>query len=154
MREIIDAVGFFQEIRKQLRFGEFSRLPLRLERFEVMGNSAECDWWMRPPDPWDIDLPARLREEHMTQQALRDALKIRELIFRAFPQVQRAELKMRRQSEGNVSELMMTGTVLRETEVLPRVASVVMRAKLYGFRFSLEDGVLERMGSSGVHASC
>jgi hypothetical protein len=158
MKEILDAVGFFHEIRKQLRFGEFSRLPLRVLRFEVKGDAAECDWFMRPPDPWDVHLPTQLQEEHLTQQSLRDALKIRELIFRAFPQVERAELRMYRQAIGEPAadgaELMMTGTVLRETEVLARVASVVMRAKLYGFRFSLDGGALERVGSNGVHASC
>jgi hypothetical protein len=154
MKEILGAIGFFQAIRNQMRCGEFSRLPIHLERFEIKAASAECDWFMRPPDPWDVDLPTRQREEHMTQQALSDGLKIRELIFRGFPQVQRAELKVYRECDDTVNELMMTGTVLRETEVLPRVASLVMRAKLYGFRFSLDGGVLERMGSSGVHASC
>jgi hypothetical protein len=154
MKEILGAIGFFQAIGYQMRFGEFSRLPIRLERFSIAGDSAECDWFMRPPDPWDIPLPRRQREEHLTQQALLDGLSIRELIFRGFPQVQRAELKVYRKCEDGVHELMMTGTVQRETEVLPRVASLVMRAKLYGFRFSLDGGALERMGSSGIHASC
>ena len=155
MREILGAIEFFQAVRNQMRFGEFSRLPIRLERFAIKADSAECDWFMRPPDPWDVHLPARQREEHLTQQALHDGLKIRELIFRGFPQVQRAELKVYRKSQSEAThELVMTGTVLRETEVLPRVASLVMRAKLYGFRFSLDGGSLERMGSSGVHASC
>ena len=156
MREILGTIGFFQAIRNQMRFGEFSRLPIRLQRFEIKADSAECDWFMRPPDPWDVHLPTRQRGEHLTQQALLDGLKIRELIFRGFPQVQRAELKVYREcdSEAAIHELVMTGAVLRETEVLPRVASLVMRAKLYGFRFSLDGGVLERMGSSGVHASC
>jgi hypothetical protein len=154
MREILGTIGFFQTIRNQMRFGEFSRLPIRLRRFEVKADSAECDWFMRPPDLWDVHLPGRVREEHLTQQALRDGLKIRELIFRGFPQVHRAELKVYRESDDANHELMMTGTVLRETEVLPRVASLVMRAKLYGFRFSLDGGVLERMGSNGVHAGC
>lgn len=154
MKEILGSIGFFQAIGNQMRFGEFSRLPIRLQRFAITGEIAECDWFMRPPDPWDIPLPRRQREEHLTQQALLDGLKIRELIFRGFPQVQRAELKVFREFEEGAPELMMTGTVQRETEVLPRVASLVMRAKLYGFRFSLDGGVLERMGSSGLHASC
>ncbi|HEY4380911.1 MAG TPA: hypothetical protein VGN01_11235 [Acidobacteriaceae bacterium] len=154
MNEILGAIGFFQAIRNQMRFGEFSRLPIRLQRFAITADTAECDWYMRPPDPWDSSLPQQQREAHLTQQALLDGLKIRELIFRGFPQVQRAELQVFRECEDGVHELMMTGTVLRETEVLPRVASLVMRAKLYGFRFSLDGGVLERMGSSGIHASC
>ena len=154
MKEILGAISFFQAIRFQMRFGEFSRLPIHLERFEIKADSAGCDWFMRPPDPWDIHLPARQREEHLTQQALRDGLSIRELIFRGFPQVQRAELKVYRECEAGEHELVMTGLVHRETEVLPRVASLVMRAKLYGFRFSLDGGVLERMGSTGIHAGC
>ena len=154
MREILDTIGFFQAIRNQMRFGEFSRLPVRVRRFVVKDDSAECDWFMRPPDPWDVDLSPRVREEHLTQQVLLDGLKIRELIFRGFPQVQHAELKVFRESQDANHELVMTGKVLRDTEVLPRVASLVMRAKLHGFRFSLDGGVLERKGSNGFHASC
>jgi hypothetical protein len=154
MNVILETMEFFRDVRKQMRSGEFSRLPIRLQRFEVTSDRAECSWFMRPSDPWDVHLPAQLQKEHMTQQALQDALKIRELIFRGFTGVQHAELRMYRESEDNGHELMMTGTVLRETEVLPRVASVVMRAKLYGFRFSLDGGVLERVRSSGIHASC
>ncbi len=111
---------------------------------------------MRPPDPWDIHLPPRVRQEHITLQALRDALRMRELIFRAFPRVQFAELRAFRESEkkGEEPTLMMTGSVQRETEVSPRVVSVVMQAKLFGFRFSLEGGALESLGPGGVHVSC
>ena len=150
MKEILDTIGFFQSIRNQMRFGEFSRLPIRLQRFEVKGDSAECDWFMRPPDPWDTQLSVRVRGENLTQQALRDGLKIRELIFRGFPHVQRAELKAYREFEEASCELMMTATTPRDIEVLPRVASLVMRAKLYGFRFSLDGGVLERLGSNAA----
>lgn len=154
MKEILGAIAFYQAIRYQMRFGEFSRLPICLERFAINADFAACDWFMRPPDPWDAHLPARQREEHLTEQALHDGLSIRELIFRGFPQVQRAELKVYRKCEDGDHELVMTGLVHRETEVLPRVASLVMRAKLYGFRFSLDGGALERMGSTGVHAGC
>ncbi len=154
MKDIFNAVGFFQEIRRHMRCGELSRLPLRLWRFEVVNDSVECDWFMRPSDPWDIQLPSRVREERVTLQALNDALKMRELIFRAFPTVKRADLRVFSEPSGESSALMMTGTVHREYEVLPRVISIVMRAKLYGFRFSLDGGVLERIGSSELHASC
>jgi hypothetical protein len=48
--------------------------------------------------------------------------------------------------------LMMTGSLERADEVLPRVASVAMQAKLCGFRFTLAEGVLESMSSNS--ASC
>jgi hypothetical protein len=143
----------FQTIRRHLKQGEYSRMPLQLRRCQVLFDAAECDWLMRPSDPWDIHLPPRVQQEHITLQALLDALKMRELIFRAFPRVQVAELKMYRESEGEEPVLMMAGSVQRETEVSPRVVSLVMRAKLFGFRFFLESGALEKM-PGGMHVSC
>jgi hypothetical protein len=145
MKLILDTIEFLHFIRNQIRFGEFSRLPIRLHRFEVTCESAECEWFMRPPDPWDVHLSERLQQEHVTAQALLDALKIRELIFRGFPEVQRAGLRMYREIERAEPELMMTGDVEREDRDLGSVASPAMRARLYGFRFSLEGGVLERI---------
>jgi hypothetical protein len=143
MRLILDSIEFFHSVRSQMRFGEFSRLPIRLHRFEVADDTAGCEWFMRPPDPWDVHLSPRLQQEHVTQQALLDAMKIRELIFRGFPDVQRAGLRMYRQQEGAAPELLMTGDVEREIHGLRRVASLVMRARLCGFRFSLAGGILE-----------
>jgi hypothetical protein len=144
MKELLQAFGFFSEMRKQMRFGEFSRMAMRLRRFEIAGDFAECEWFMRPADPWDTHLPPRLQEEHLTHQALQDALKTRELIFRAFPQVNRAMLRMYR-SDAPELELMMVGEVERSTSKLREVASLVMRARLHGFRFSLRSGALERL---------
>jgi hypothetical protein len=145
MKLILDTIEFFHSMRNQMRFGEFSRLPIRLHRFEVTYDSAECDWFMRPPDPWDVHLPPNLQQEHITSQALLDALKIRELIFRGFPQVQQAGLRMYREQEGATPELMMIGEVERKDHDQSSVASPAMRARLYGFRFSLTGGVLERI---------
>jgi hypothetical protein len=145
MRPILDAIEFFHAARSQMRFGEFSRLPIRVSRFEITDDSAECDWFMRQPDPWDRHLTPRRQQEHLTEQALLDALKIRELIFRGFRHVKSAGLRMYREQEGADPELMMVGDVERETHGLRDVASLVMRAKLYGFRFSLTGGVLERI---------
>ena len=130
MRPILDSIEFFHALRSQMRFGEFSRLPIHVHRFEICDDSAECDWFMRPPDPWDSHLSPRKQQEHLTEQALRDALKIRELIFRGFRQVRCAGLRMYRQQEGADPELMMVGDVERETHGLHDVASLVMRAKL------------------------
>lgn len=145
MKPLLDTIEFLHAMRSQMRFGEFSRLPIKVHRFQVQGSSAECDWFMRPPDPWHVHLSQRLQQEHRTQQALHDALKIRELIFRGFPQVDRAGLRMYRALEGAEPELMLIGEVERETGGLGRVASLVLRAQLYGFRFSLTGGALERI---------
>jgi hypothetical protein len=145
MRPILDTIEFFHALRSQMRFGEFSRLPIRVRRFEITDESAECEWLMRPPDPWDRHLSPRRQQEHLTEQALLDALKIRELIFRGFRHVRCAGLRMYREQEAGDPELMMVGDVERETHGLHEVASLVMRARLYGFRFSLTSGVLERI---------
>jgi hypothetical protein len=147
MKPILDTIEFFHALHTQMRFGEFSRLPIRVHRFEVVEDSAECEWLMRPPDPWDVHLPTWRQQEHCTEQSLRDALKIRELIFSGFPQVVRAGLRMYREVEGSSPELMLLGDVERDARDIRSVASLAMRARLYGFRFSLAGGALEQMGS-------
>lgn len=126
-----------------MRYGDLSRNPLQLLRLEWKEGWAECDWLMRTADPWDSDLPVRLVEEHETLQALRDALGLRNLIFESFPGLNRAELRMFRAKGIQHPELMMIGSLERSDEVLSRVASVAMQAKLCGFRFSLAEGVLK-----------
>jgi hypothetical protein len=41
--------------------------------------------------------------------------------------------------------LIVTGRVTRERETGTEVASIAMRAKLLGFQFLMEDGVLENL---------
>ncbi|HUX45855.1 MAG TPA: hypothetical protein VMV57_13985 [Terracidiphilus sp.] len=139
-------------MRRKLRFGEFSREPLQLLRLEWKVELLECDWLMRPADPFDSELPRHLVDEHQTQQALRDALSLRDVVFKSFPGVNTAELRMFRTGADERPELMMTGSVNRTNEALARVPSVAMRARLCGFNFNLAQGVLERM--SPVSAAC
>lgn len=145
MNELLDAMEFLGTARRRMRFGAFSREPLKLLRLEWKEDLVECDWLMRPPDPWDKFLPLTLVEKHQTLQALRDALKLRDIVFKAFPKVTKADLSMFRIDSDQRHELMMTGTVTRSNEVLQRVPSVAMRAKLCGFRFTLDQGVLESL---------
>jgi len=145
MNELLNAMDFLKKARRRMRFGTYSRTPLNLLRVEWKDDQVECDWIMRPADPWDKFLPPALVEEHQTHQALRDALNLRDIVFKAFPSVTRADLRMFRVYADFRHELMMTGTVTRSNEVLQRVPSVAMRAKLCGFRFTLAQGVLESM---------
>jgi len=147
MMSIREAANLVHGARKKLRTGEFSREPLKLLRLEWMPECVECDWLMRPADPWDADLPPRVAREHQTLQALRDALDLRRMIFNSFSSVMTAELRMYRDTGEDELELMMTGSVSRTNEVLERVASIVMRARLCGFHFTLASGVLQ--GPSG-----
>ena len=145
MRVLFDTADFLRRARRRMRYGDLSRNPLQLLRLEWKEGWAECDWLMRPADPWDSEFPAHLVEEHETLQALRDALSLRNLIFESFAGMNRAELRMFRAKGNHQPELMMTGSLQRSDEVLPRVGSIAMQAKLCGFRFSLAEGVLESM---------
>ena len=148
MNELLDAMEFLSKTRGKLRFGKFSREPFNLLRLEWKETMVECDWLMRAPDTWDSFVPKSVSDQHVSIQALRDALSLREMVFRAFPRIDYAHLSMFRSAHDDSLELMMTGTVKRSDESLPRVPSVVMRAKLCGFRFTLAQGVLESLQSA------
>src|SRR6266700_3384333 len=138
---------FSRAMNREMRFGELSRAPLLLLRLEWRGDFAECDWMARPPDEWDRDLPRQLSDENASEQALRDAIAIRELLFNALPGVDTASLRVFRQSDGGARDLIITGTVTRGEEVPGNVHSTVMRAKLLGFQFWFQDGILEALRS-------
>lgn len=145
MSVLLETSNFVGLARKKMRFGELSREPLTLLRLEWKDDSVECDWLMRPNDPWDSYLPLHLARENQSLQALRDALDLRESIFRSFSAVESACLRMFRAYQDGQLELVMTGNVSRTHEVLHRVTSVAMRAKLCGFNFTLEQGDLKNM---------
>ncbi len=149
MKTLLDAADFLRRARRKMRYGEFSREPLELLRLEWKGNALECDWLMRPADRWDVDLPARVIEENQTLQALRDALRLRNIVFESFPRVDNAELRMFRVGADDLPELVMSGSVVRTNEVFERVASIAMRARMCGFRFTQSDGSLQRMTPMG-----
>ncbi|MGA7343216.1 MAG: hypothetical protein WBE72_17920 [Terracidiphilus sp.] len=142
MRVLTEVAKFLRRARRQMRSGELSREPLQLLRVEWKGDLLECDWLMRPVDPWDKYLPPELATENQTLQALRDALTLRATIFRSFPAVSLAHLRMFRAAKNHQLELMMTGSVNRWDEEFHRVPSVTMRAKMCGFRFTVAEGAI------------
>ena len=145
MRALTEIAKFLRRTQRHLRSGELSREPLQLLRVEWKGDLLECDWLMRPADPWDKYLPSELAMENRTLQALRDALMLRAIIFRSFPAVGIAQLRMFRAGKNHQLELVMTGSVNRWDEELHRVPSVMMRARMCGFRFTMADGGMGRM---------
>jgi hypothetical protein len=141
-------IGYFvRTLGIQLRFGQLSRAPLRLLRLELRGDVAECDWMARPADLWDGDLPHSVGDRHASEQALEDAVAVRDLIFRALPGVDSAVLRVYRESAGTGPELIIAGMVAREQSAARSIRSLAMRAKLCGLRFWLEDGILEALRS-------
>ena len=145
MRMLIDIARFLRRARRQLRSGELSREPLELLRLEWKDDVVECDWLMRPADAWDKYVPPHLAKENQTLQALRDALKLRAIIFRSFPAVGFAHLRMFRIERDHQLELVMTGSVTRWDEEFYRVPSVMMRAKMCGFRFTVAEGAIREL---------
>jgi hypothetical protein len=145
--QLYDIGYFIRTLGVQLRFGHLSRAPLKLLRLELRGDAVECDWMARPADPWDADLPHPVGDCHASAQALEDAIAVRDLIFCALPGVNSAALLVYRGSDGTAPELIIEGAVARELSASRSVRSLVMRAKLCGLRFWLEDGILEALRS-------
>jgi len=136
---------FVRSLRREMRFGQLSRAPLRLLRLELLEKTVVCDWVARPPDTWDASLQQPVRDRNESQQALADAISIRDLIFHALPQLDLAVLRAFRQSAREPPELIIAGSICRDDPGIHQQASLVMQAKLSGFRFSLQDGRLQSM---------
>ena len=139
---------FLCRLRVQLRYGELSRASLRLLRIEVVEGNVECDWLARPPDPFDAGVSQKVRERHFSLQTLRDAIDVRSLMFSVFPNVESARLRIFREIDDK-RELIVTGLVQRNDNSSRWVHSLVMRAKVLGFRFRLEDEVLYALPGGG-----
>jgi len=141
MKAAYEVAEFLWKLRMRLRFGELSRAPLQLLRFEMTAGRATCEWLSRDADPFDANLAAATRDGNATLQALLDAIALRHMLFSSIPEVREARFRVYRQLESHTRELIITGLVSKD-DTPPQVGSLVMRAKLYGFHFSIQEGVL------------
>ncbi len=142
MRTILELGDFVRQLRSRMKHGELSRAPLGLLRIEVRGDQAECDWLARVPHAWDSRLPRNRGAQLASEQALRDAIGVSHLLFDSLPEVHEAQFRAFRQSAREPPDLVITGKLRREAPAVLRVPSLAMRAKLHGFHFWLDDGVL------------
>lgn len=150
MNPFWEIADFIRGMRRELRFGDLSRAPLRLLRLELSGKSVSCDWLARPGDIFDESLDWRQRERNVSEQALCDAIRVRDLVFETLPQVEGAVLRGFRSSEAREPpELIISGVAVREAPHTFRVSSLVMRAKLCGFQFEIKDGILQALKTKG-----
>jgi len=146
MNPFWEVADFVRGLRREMRFGELSRAPLRLLRLELRGDSVACDWIGRPADVWDAGLQRDQRERNVSEQALRDAIRVRDLVFDSLPRMERAVLRAFRSSGAREPpELIISGVAMREAPPVFRVSSLVMRAKLHGFHFEIKDGILQAL---------
>src|SRR5713101_2028181 len=125
-------------------------MPFHLLRLELRQATAVCEWMARVNDPWDRDSPVAAQEQNQALQALQDAMTMREFLFATLPEVSSASFRVYRPAAGEPPELIIAGTVTREDEPLPKIRSLVMRAKLCGLRFSLSDGVFEALNTQAL----
>ncbi len=132
---------FLKRFRSKLRVGEHSRSPLELLSFHLDQGAIWCDWVAREADPWDASLPTRLGLRHASLQALKDAIDTRALLFESVPTVDFAYVRAYRRSRNSL-ELIVSGSLRRNSDTFRTTRSLAMRAKLLGFRFHLEDEVL------------
>ncbi len=102
----------------------------------------ECDWIARSADEWEGTLPRHAREQKASVEALQDAMKLRDMLFGLLPGIRQAVLRVFRQSAREPPRLIIAGTVTTQLPAVKKVKSPVMRAKLYGFKFWMDDGVL------------
>lgn len=139
-----EVADFVRRLRREMRFGELSRAPLRLLRLELSGENLACDWMARPADIWDVDLRPPVKNRNESLQALADAIAVRDLAFDTLPDLQMAILRAFRPSAAREPpELIIVGSIHRHDPEVYERASLVMRAKLSGFHFCLEGERLE-----------
>lgn len=146
MTGVLHVAEFLRRASFELRFGEWSRVPLKLQRIEVRETEAWCDWLARPNDEWDSYIPQHASAKNFTRQTLEDAIKVRSMLFSVLREVQTAELQAFRTLPGDCRELVLTGTVFRDDKLPMRDTSLTMQAKLLGFHFTVADGSLIRLG--------
>jgi hypothetical protein len=147
MRALWKFADFVRGMRREMRFGEFSRAPLGLLSLELRGDSAKCEWLARPADVWDAQLSPPARDRNVTEQALQDAVAVRDLLFSALPDLVTANLRVYRHADP--PELIIAGTVMRDNPALNGIRSVAMRVKLCGLQFRVQDGRLEPLLREG-----
>ena len=141
---VYEVSRWIKRLRARMSVGTLSRAPLEILRIELLVSNKRisCDWLIRPLDEWDDFQPAATRAKLQSQQALRDALAMRKLLFRLFPEARTTEICAYRVGAGGEHELVLAGTVQRGDDVPRSVASLTMRAHLSGFRFVMVDGAL------------
>jgi hypothetical protein len=70
------------------------------------------------------------------------------MLFSSIPEIREAKFRVYRRLESQKCALIITGLVSKDDSP-PQVGSLVMRAKLYGLHFSIQEGVLAPLQTGG-----
>ncbi len=138
---------FLRRFRTRSSADDHSRAPLKLVRFHLDQGTIWCDWVARDPDPWDSILPERIGRKHASLQALKDAIDTRALLFASVQEVDYAQIRVYRRTGEQSLETIIFGSLRRQSGGFRHIHSLVMRAKLLGFRFTLEDEILNPLST-------
>jgi hypothetical protein len=149
VKHLYRASEFVRGLRIRMRFGQLSRAPLGLLRLQMVDNVMECEWIARSPDPWDADLSRGVQQRHASIQTLRDAIDVRALLFSLMPQMETLYLRTYRRRSDDERELIIEGCAHRNDHAARNVHSLVMRAKILGFRFDIEGNALRNIAAAG-----
>jgi hypothetical protein len=111
----------------------------------MIDEMVECDWLARFSDVWDAHLVRSIQHRHASLQALRDAIDVRNLIFDLMPHVESVSLRVFREASHYKREMIVTGSSQRNDHTSRDLHTLVMRAKVLGFRFDLEGDQLRAL---------
>ena len=143
-KQLCDAGLFLRQLRMQLRFGELTRRLFGFFIFKFTDSIAECDWVARQQDPWDA---VSIRRHWSTPRFATGIKGCDRHPLVALCHSAGYRLWLVCASIANSShprEVIIIGDVRRRDSTFRSVHSIAMRAKLIGFRFSMEDGMLCR----------
>ena len=114
------------------------QIPMDILRLEVMPayERVNCDLVMRRIGLRDPASVVGTRAKLQTQQTLLDVLALRRLIFRNFPDVTTARLRIFRPSAGGSRELVLIGDLQSNVGDMARGARRRFRLRCAGFPLS------------------
>ena len=152
MKDLWEVGEFVRKIRARMRFGELSRAPLRLLRLELRAIRRDAIGWRVRLMCGQVRCLGIFGIATLRCRRFRMRWLCARCFSRPCSDVQSADFRAFRQEAREPPRLVIYGTVTREMPAVPRVTSPVMRAKLCGFHFQMDDGVLEPLETeeSGV----
>ena len=136
---------FLLRLQVQFQFGRHSRASLHLLRMEIIPEKIEFDCITKSSDPWETDPAEQNAKRRITLQVLHDAIDLRAILFRSVPDVDAARIRIYRNSGQYGRELIMVGHTHRNDQSALGFHSPIVRAKVLGYQFRLDNDYLKEI---------